>query len=91
MCVTHRSDEACIVRSGLVKLLDQLCSLMDAHRPIQTEGGEDEALQRVTVLAWAAFQVLAERCVSWEAGNVAAISSGLAHQVGDCLECSCDL
>ena len=81
-----REEESCLVRSGLVKLLDHLCSLSDL--PQGSEGvregeGEEEgeALQRVTALAWAAFQVLAERCVSWETRSVGFISSGLAQQV----------
>ena len=87
-----REEESCLVRSGLVKLLDHLCSL--SNLPVGCgngkEGGgvrggeeeeEGEAVQRVTALAWAAFQVLAERCVSWETRSAGFISSGLAQQV----------
>ena len=38
-------------------------------------------LHRVTSLAWAAFQVLADRCVSWEGHSTQFISTGLAQQV----------
>ena len=83
---THE-EESCLVRSGLVKLLDHLCSLSNLPSDCEgsKEGGEGEergeALQRVTALAWAAFQVLAERCVSWETRSTGFISSGLAQQV----------
>lgn len=69
-----------MVRSGLVKLLDQLCSLMDEQKPVEDE---DESLHRVTSLAWAAFQVLADHCVSWESQDSAVLSSGLAQQVSN--------
>ena len=69
------------MRSGLVKLLDQLCSLMDEQKPVDMGGDEDESLHRVTSLAWAAFQVLADRCVLWETQESAVLSSGLAQQV----------
>ena len=42
---------------------------------------EDEEEHRVTSLAWAAFQVLADRCVSWESQEDTVVSSGLAQQV----------
>ena len=70
-----------MVRSGLVKLLDRLCSLVDSQKPLEVGG--DDALHRVTSLAWAAFQVLADRCVSWETQDSAVVSSGLAQQVGE--------
>lgn len=70
------------MRSGLVKLLDRLCSLVDSQKPLEVGGEEDDALHRVTSLAWAAFQVLADRCVSWETQDSAVVSSGLAQQVG---------
>ena len=82
-----RLEEPCLVRSGLVRLLDRLCSLVDNHTPLEEVGGEvgggDEelSLHRVTSLAWAAFQVLADHCVSWENQDSAVLSSGLAKQV----------
>ena len=80
-----RKEEACLVRSGLVKLLDELCSLSNLPQGASSgeiEGEEEgEAVQRVTALAWAAFQVLADRCVSWETRSMGFISSGLAQQV----------
>ena len=76
-----RPEEQCLVRSGLVKLLDRLCSLVDSQKPLEVGGEEDDALHRVTSLAWAAFQVLADRCVSWETQDSAVVSSGLAQQV----------
>lgn len=83
-----RLEEQCLVRSGLVKLLDHLCSLVDSKKPLEVGGEEDESLHRVTSLAWAAFQVLADHCVSWETQNSVVLSSGLAQQVrqsGICL------
>ena len=79
-----RLEEQCLVRSGLVKLLDRLCSLVDDQKPLEElKGTEDEEnLHRVTSIAWAAFQVLADHCVAWEAENSAVLSSGLAKQVG---------
>ena len=89
-----REEEGCLVRSGLVKLLDNLCSMSDlphGSTPAPGGGGEDgdeegEVIQRVTALAWAAFQVLADQCVSWEGHSVFGrgsgfILSGLAQQV----------
>lgn len=54
---------------------------MDEQKPVDVGGDEDESLHRVTSLAWAAFQVLADRCVSWETQESAVLSSGLAQQV----------
>ena len=76
-----RQEEHCLVRSGLVKLLDHLCSLVDNQKSMEVGGEEDESLHRVTSLAWAGFQVLADRCVSWETQQSAVVSSGLAQQV----------
>ena len=79
--LVYRLEEQCLVRSGLVKLLNQLCSLVDEHKPMDVGGEEEESLHRVTALAWAAFQVLADHCVSWETQDSAVLSSGLAQQV----------
>lgn len=55
---------------------------MDEQKPsVEMAGDEDDSLHRVTSLAWAAFQVLADRCVSWETQDSAVLSSGLAQQV----------
>ena len=87
-----REEEGCLVRSGLVKLLDQLCSLSDLPKDSSFPAGEEEeeevegeAVHRVTALAWAAFQVLADHCVSWESKGSTLISSGLAQQVSQLL------
>ncbi len=68
------------MRSGLVKLLDHLCSLVDTNKPLDVGGAADESIHRVTSLSWASFQVLAEQCVSWENQDTT-LSSGLAQQV----------
>ena len=78
------------MRSGLVKLLDRLCSLVDSQKPLEVGGEEDDAMHRVTSLAWAAFQVLADHCVSWETQNSGVVSSGLAQQVREWTQ-SCKL
>lgn len=74
------------MRSGLVRLLDQLCSMVDDQKPLddveEGVGDEEDSLHRVTALAWAAFRVLADHCVSWESQDSAVLSSGLAKQVG---------
>ena len=58
-----RAEEKCLVRSGLVHLLDKLCSLAN-HR---SETRENQSTrQKVSAMAWAGFQVLANRCVMWE-------------------------
>ena len=54
---------------------------MDSQKSMEVGGEEDESLHRVTSLAWAGFQVLADRCVSWETQQSAVVSSGLAQQV----------
>ncbi|PNI64599.1 HECTD4 isoform 3 [Pan troglodytes] len=81
-----RSEEKCLVRSGLVQLMDRLCSLSN-----QTESSSSEKQtkkQKVATMAWAAFQVLANRCVEWEkeeGGSTEAVHSGLARQVSSLL------
>ncbi|MEE6503851.1 hypothetical protein FKM82_004993 [Ascaphus truei] len=81
-----RSEEKCLVRSGLVQLMDRLCSLSN-----QTESSSNEKQtkkQKVATMAWAAFQVLANRCVEWEkeeGGSTEAVHSGLARQVSSLL------
>ncbi|KAG8597816.1 hypothetical protein GDO81_002399 [Engystomops pustulosus] len=81
-----RSEEKCLVRSGLVQLMDRLCSLSN-----QTESSSSEKQtkkQKVATMAWAAFQVLANRCVEWEkeeGGSTEAVHSGLARQVSTLL------
>ena len=88
--ILPRLEEQCLVRSGLVKLLDRLCSLVDSQKPLEVGGEEDDAMHRVTSLAWAAFQVLADHCVSWETQNSGVVSSGLAQQVREWTQ-SCKL
>ncbi|XP_061115937.1 probable E3 ubiquitin-protein ligase HECTD4 isoform X3 [Conger conger] len=81
-----RSEEQCLVRSGLVQLMDRLCSLSS-----QRDCGSSEKQtrkQRVATMAWAAFQVLANRCIEWEkveGGSTDAVHSGLARQVSTLL------
>ena len=79
------------MRSGLVKLLDNLCSMSDLPQgstPAPEGGGrgedgdeEGEVIQRVTVLVWAAFQVLADRCILWEGTVFLGVARVLYHLV----------
>ena len=60
-----RAGEGCLVRSGLVQLLDQLCSLAAPSSSAQPNvsnaasaaNPSSSVTQRVSALAWAGFQV----------------------------------
>ncbi|KAG9487790.1 hypothetical protein GDO78_007527 [Eleutherodactylus coqui] len=81
-----RSEEKCLVRSGLVQLMDKLCSLSNQMESSSSE--KQTKKQKVATMAWAAFQVLANRCVEWEkeeGGSTEAVHSGLARQVSTLL------
>ncbi|XP_071790886.1 probable E3 ubiquitin-protein ligase HECTD4 isoform X2 [Asterias amurensis] len=86
-----RREEQCLVDSGLVQVLDQLCSLGSGGGSSGSSGGSSESQttkQRVSALAWAGFQVLASRCVSWEADETSHDAlgyAGLARQVSSLL------
>ncbi|XP_053376531.1 probable E3 ubiquitin-protein ligase HECTD4 [Mercenaria mercenaria] len=77
-----RAEEKCLVRSGLVHLLDKLCSLA-SYRADSRES--QSTRQKVSAMAWAGFQVLANRCVMWETEEGSQYEelehSGLARQV----------
>ena len=60
----NRSEEQCLVRSGLVQLMDSLCSLSGQRECSSNE--KQTKKQKVATMAWAAFQVLANRCIEWE-------------------------
>uniref|UniRef100_W5MLV4 HECT domain E3 ubiquitin protein ligase 4 n=1 Tax=Lepisosteus oculatus TaxID=7918 RepID=W5MLV4_LEPOC len=81
-----RSEEKCLVRSGLVQLMDRLCSL-SGQRDCSSNDKQTKK-QKVATMAWAAFQVLANRCIEWEkveGGSTDAVHSGLARQVSSLL------
>uniref|UniRef100_A0A8D3DKM7 HECT domain-containing protein n=1 Tax=Scophthalmus maximus TaxID=52904 RepID=A0A8D3DKM7_SCOMX len=81
-----RSEEQCLVRSGLVQLMDSLCSLSGQRECSSNE--KQTKKQKVATMAWAAFQVLANRCIEWEkveGGSTDAVHSGLARQVSSLL------
>ncbi|MGH0151603.1 UNVERIFIED_CONTAM: hypothetical protein FKN15_020765 [Acipenser sinensis] len=85
-CLFHKSEEKCLVRSGLVHLMDRLCSLSGQRDCSSNE--KQTKKQKVATMAWAAFQVLANRCVEWEkveGGLTGAVHSGLARQVSSLL------
>ena len=74
----HRMDEESLLRSGVMKLLEHLCSpavLTDKY--ILSEEDED----RIKTLAWGSFRVLSNSCVAWEDRRSNVASSGLATQV----------
>ena len=55
----------------MIQLLDRLCSLnasdqIDKGSSLGPEGQPLASNQRVSAMAWAGFQVLANRCVMWE-------------------------
>ncbi|KTF74064.1 hypothetical protein cypCar_00046878 [Cyprinus carpio] len=80
------SEEQCLVRSGLVQLMDRLCSLSSQRDSSSNE--KQTKKQKVATMAWAAFQVLANRCIEWEkveGGSTDAVHSGLARQVSSLL------
>lgn len=52
------------MRSGLVQLMDRLCSLSSQRDCSSNE--KQTKKQKVAAMAWAAFQVLANRCIEWE-------------------------
>ncbi|XP_055995500.1 probable E3 ubiquitin-protein ligase HECTD4 isoform X2 [Ostrea edulis] len=81
-----RAEEKCLVRSGLVHLLDKLCSLAN----LRSDTSDTQSVnQKVSAMAWAGFQVLANRCVMWETEDGSGIEelehSGLARQVSTLL------
>ncbi|KAG7264886.1 hypothetical protein CRUP_007325, partial [Coryphaenoides rupestris] len=84
-----RSEEQCLVRSGLVQLMDRLCSLSSQRESSSSSSSEKQTRkQKVATMAWAAFQVLANRCIEWEkveGGSTDAVHSGLARQVSSLL------
>lgn len=83
LCVIpySKAEEACLVGSGLLQLLDMLCSP-------KAVTGDREVQRKVAAIAWAGFRVLADRCVSWEEKDqdpTTSGESGLAHQVSNLL------
>uniref|UniRef100_A0A8C8HAD7 HECT domain-containing protein n=1 Tax=Oncorhynchus tshawytscha TaxID=74940 RepID=A0A8C8HAD7_ONCTS len=84
--IPYTSEEQCLVRSGLVHLMDRLCSLSGQRDCSSNE--KQTKKQKVATMAWAAFQVLANRCIEWEkveGGSTDAVHSGLARQVSSLL------
>ncbi|TRY90504.1 hypothetical protein DNTS_002641, partial [Danionella cerebrum] len=82
----EQSEEQCLVRSGLVQLMDRLCSLSSQRESSSSQ--KQTKKQKVATMAWAAFQVLANRCIEWEkveGGSTEAVHSGLARQVSSLL------
>ncbi|MEQ2202745.1 putative E3 ubiquitin-protein ligase HTD4 [Xenoophorus captivus] len=56
-----RSEEQCLVRSGLVQLMDRLCSLSGQRECSSNE--KQTKKQKVATMAWAAFQVKLKLCL----------------------------
>ena len=88
-----RSEEKCLVKSGLVGLLDSLCSQKTFQKTNITGPKEEiDTAPKLNEIAWAGFKVLASRCIRWqeeeEGGKESSekneqefIVLGLAHQV----------
>ncbi|PFX24720.1 putative E3 ubiquitin-protein ligase HECTD4 [Stylophora pistillata] len=80
VCPFSWHEERCVMRSGLVYLLDKLCSMRSKKTDIAVN---------LSAMAWAGFQVLLDLIVQWENGKdfrPGAIEwSGLAHQVSSLL------
>lgn len=70
------------MRSGLVHLMDRLCSLSGQRDCSSNE--KQTKKQKVATMAWAAFQVLANRCIEWE--KVEGMQSSFLR-VGDLSAC----
>lgn len=60
VCPFSWHEERCVMRSGLLYLLDKLCSMRSKNT--------DTALN-LSAMAWAGFQVLLDRIVQWENGK----------------------
>ncbi|XP_048583049.1 probable E3 ubiquitin-protein ligase HECTD4 isoform X2 [Nematostella vectensis] len=75
-CPFSWNEERCLVRSGLLTLLDKLCAL---------RRDRDAASRKVSAMAWASFQVLLNCLVEWENDGGHRSDeiewSGLAYQV----------
>ena len=56
-CPFSWHEERCVMRSGIVSLLDKLCALRN---------GKTEAAVNLSGMAWTGFQVLLDRIVQWE-------------------------
>lgn len=60
VCPFSWHEERCVMRSGLVYLLDKLCSMRSKKTDIAVN---------LSAMAWAGFQVLLDRIVQWENGK----------------------
>ena len=84
MCTVpySRQEESCLVRSGLVRLLDKLCKLHDISAD-DVELENQSPSQKLSQTAWVAFKVLANRCVEWEeSGSEEHHDDGFGGSVG---------
>ena len=73
-----RFDEECLLRSGVMKLLEHLCS---PTALVESYILSEEEEERIRTLAWGSFRVLSNCCVAWEDRRSNVASSGLASQV----------
>ena len=83
----EKSEEKCLVKSGLVSLLDNLCSQTSGAKNIDQNSEINERTDpKLSDIAWAGFKVLANRCMKWQEEDVGGNAQefrilGLAHQV----------
>ena len=62
----RRMEESSLVKSGLVNLLDKLCGLNHDKKLVETNSDDLTSQQELSLLAWAGFKVLANRCIKWQ-------------------------
>ena len=83
----ERYEEKGLVRSGLVNLLDKLCSQdTKAKKHDENKQYKAEEIHNLSSIAWAGFKVLTNRCMKWQEEESNEVADelkiiGLAHQV----------
>ncbi|XP_059095573.1 probable E3 ubiquitin-protein ligase HECTD4 [Tigriopus californicus] len=83
-----RDEESCLVKCGLLKLLDKLCGY---HQTSDDEVDVEmqTAQHRLSEVAWLGFKVLTHRCIDWEDNESSTPpinqGAGLATQISSLL------
>lgn len=83
-----RDEETCLVKCGLLKLLDKLCGYhQTSDDEVDVEMQSDQ--HRLSEVAWLGFKVLTNRCIDWEENDSSALQinhgAGLATQISSLL------
>ena len=71
-----QNEEICIVKSGLISLLDRMCGMNNIQ---SSDDKTNCTFQNLSYLAWAGFKVLANRCMKWQEGNIEVIRDDFQH------------